>query len=295
MVPNWHHLKCVFKACIIFSHGLVGQSTRQKEHEEAAKRTSAHGLLTPLFCSLPCSDGLDDLRPEDQKDLKQLISKHSPAGAAAAGLSQDGDGDAAMSKADSKKKSKAKSKKRKNDDSDDESDDNDEAPAKAAKTSTEDYSKMNVDALKAACKEAGLKVTGKKAELVARLEEAAAAAPASSSSAAAATSAASSSSAAAAAVDPVKAAHEAALEVESSARWKLKDSIAHLSTAEIKGLLQCNNQPDKGVGAHSSETVQLRGPVTSPLLCFQHSRLILSLSSLPFRVQTSFEINSWTD
>ena len=265
MVPNWHHLKCVFKACIIFSHGLVGQAHRRRSG--SSTDACADRALTPLFLFARFDlDGIDNLRPEDQKSLKQLIQKHSPAGAAAAGASQDADGDAAMGKAESKKK-KAKSKRKKNDDSDDESDVEEEAPAKAAKTSNEDYSKMNVDALKAACKAQGLKVTGKKAELVARLEEAAGssgdAAPASSSSAAA-----SSAASAAAPADPVKAAHEHALEAESSARWKIKDAIAHLSTAEIKGLLQCNNQPDK-----SGHTQRARRPhsATPP----SHSSLLV--------------------
>lgn len=208
MVPNWHHLDCVFKSQVIYSAALV--------------------------------DNLDSLRPEDQKELKALIAKHSPATAvgAAAGAATDADGDVAM-KAEGKAK-KGKKKKR-----GDDSDAEDEPPAK--KVATEDYSKLTVAALQTKCKELGLKSSGKKADLVARLEEAAAADGGATDGDEAAGAAA--AAAPAAPVDPIKAAHEAALEAESKIRWKIKDSVADLSTSEIKALLQANNQPDKGVSS----------------------------------------------
>lgn len=207
MVPNWHHLDCVFKSQVIYSVALV--------------------------------DNLDSLRPEDQKELKALIAKHSPATPAGAGAAAatDADGDVAM-KAEGKAK-KGKKKKR-----GDDSDAEDEPPAK--KAATEDYSKLTVAALQTKCKELGLKSSGKKADLVARLEEAAAADGGADGDAATGAAAA---AAPAAPVDPVKAAHEAALEAESKMRWKIKDSVADLSTSEIKALLQANNQPDKGVSS----------------------------------------------
>jgi hypothetical protein len=226
------HIVQVFKATIVYSTALV--------------------------------DGMDDLRPEDSKKLKQLIEKHSPAtksaGAGAKSAAADGDTDM---KAGSTK-AKAKKKRAKSDDSDDEGD---ETPAKSAKLEAQDFSKLSVAQLTAACKAAGLKSSGKKAELVARLEEAAGAMDTSSSPPAVA--------AAAAAVDPVVAAHEAAIEAEQKALWDIKDAISDLSNNEIKALLQANNQPDKVIA--EARSLCLHGAICAYSVL---SSRMISLSTL---------------
>jgi len=212
LVPLWHHLDCIFKAAVVYSAALV--------------------------------EGWGSLRPEDAKEVKALIAKHSPATAGGAAAAAPADTDVDMAKKSGKGKGKKK-KRGADDDEDDEDYDGDGGapPAKAAKMApAEDYSKLTVAQLQAKCKELGLKSAGKKAELVARLEEAQAAAPASAGASARAAAAA-----AAPPEDPVRAGHQAALDAESAARWKIKDALSDLSTSEIKQLLAHNDMPDKVV------------------------------------------------
>jgi hypothetical protein len=178
-----------------------------------------------------------------------MIAKHSPANGAAAaavGVATVVTIDTDVQMAPASKKGKGKKKKRGDDDDDDDyngGDDDEAAPAKAAKVAaTEDLSKLTVAALQAKCKELGLKSSGKKGDLVSRLEEAQAAAPATAGA-----TARSAAAATAPAEDPVRAAHQAALDAESAARWKIKDALSDLSTAEIKQLLAHNGLPDKVV------------------------------------------------
>lgn len=201
MMTAWHHLECVFKACVIFSAALVA--------------------------------GINDLRPDDQAEFKALVAKYAVNKVAA---SDDVDMKPAKG---SKKKAATKKRGRKNSSDDDESEDEDEPASKAAKTSATDFSKMKVAELTKQCQDLGLPTKGKKADLIARLEEAeAASAPAAAAS--------SSNAKAAAPVDPVKARHDAAIEAEGKQRWTIKDAVADISNNEIKQLLIDNSQPATG-------------------------------------------------
>jgi len=208
LVPQWYHRECAFKSVVIYSPAMISK--------------------------------MELLRPEDQASLKAEIIKHSPASATAAAA---GDGDVEMEDAEKGKgkgKGKAKGKGKKKRSRDDDSDDDDESaeskPKKAAKSEATDFSKLTVAELKSRLEEAGLATTGKKVVLVERLQQ----------HEASQTPTSSSSSAAVAPVDPVKAAHEKALEAESKARWRIRDAISDLSTGEMKSILAENKQPHSG-------------------------------------------------
>ena len=237
------------------------------------ERSERFDGLTPRWTHLTCAmgregekiesadviEGLDDLRVEDQQDVRDVVAGNPVA----VRVEKDED---EKPKTKGKKKGRGK-RARKDEEEDEEEEEEEEAPKKKGKKrgkkvvkeeedagdgdaemkeATPAYSTMSAAQLKEACKAAGLPASGTKAALIDRLtEHGEASAPSASSSSPPPSSSPSSSSPSAS--SPAETEFERQLKEEAALRWSIRDPLkSSLSTSQMKSIVAALSYPTSG-------------------------------------------------